>query len=76
MRRDAQPALCAAHPDIGVAPGNVDSIIAKAAGAGIGLYSIAPHYARPLRRAGLLFGYASLGENDIRAGVRKPAAVI
>lgn len=60
----------------GVEPRDVDGMIAKAATAGVGLYSIAPYYARPLRRAGLLFGYASLGEADIRAGIRKLAALI
>lgn len=60
----------------GVAPGAVDALVAKAAGAGVGLYSIAPYYTRPLRRPGLLFGYASLSEADIRAGVRKLASVM
>jgi GntR family transcriptional regulator/MocR family aminotransferase len=60
----------------GTVPRDVDALIAKAATAGVGLYSIAPYYTRPLRRPGLLFGYASLSEADIRAGVRKLAAVM
>ena len=44
--------------------------LARAARAGVGLYSLAPFYAQPQRRAGLLFGYASLSEAEIRAGIR------
>jgi len=53
----------------------VDALIARAAQAGVGLYSIRPYYARPPRRAGLLFGYASLTEADIAAGIRRFAAL-
>jgi DNA-binding transcriptional MocR family regulator len=37
---------------------------------------VAPYYAQPQRRAGLLFGYASLSEAEIRAGVRLLAGVV
>jgi GntR family transcriptional regulator/MocR family aminotransferase len=53
-----------------VRPRDVDPLIARAARAGVGIYSIAPYFARPQQRAGLLFGYASLSEAEIRAGVR------
>ncbi len=53
-----------------VRPASVGEIIGRAARAGVGLYSIAPFYAQPQRRAGLLFGYASLSEAEIRAGIR------
>jgi GntR family transcriptional regulator/MocR family aminotransferase len=53
-----------------VRPRDLDSIIARAARAGAGLYSIAPYFARLQQRAGLLFGYASLSEAEIRAGIR------
>lgn len=53
-----------------VRPRDLDSIIARAARAGVGLYSISPYYARPQQRAGLLFGYASLTEAEIRTGIR------
>jgi GntR family transcriptional regulator/MocR family aminotransferase len=59
-----------------VKPGEVDAVVARAASAGVGVYSIAPYYARPPRRAGLLFGYASLSEADIRAGIRRLADVV
>jgi GntR family transcriptional regulator/MocR family aminotransferase len=59
-----------------VRPRDLDAIIARAARAGVGIYSIGPYYARPPRRAGLLFGYASLTEAEIRAGIRLLADVI
>jgi GntR family transcriptional regulator / MocR family aminotransferase len=58
-----------------VKPTEVDAVVTRAAQAGVGVYSIAPFYARPPRRAGLLFGYASLNEADIRAGIRRLADV-
>jgi GntR family transcriptional regulator/MocR family aminotransferase len=42
----------------------------------VGIYSVAPYYAEPPRRAGLLFGYAALTEGEIRAGVRRLAELI
>ena len=57
-------------------PRDVEAIIMRAAGVGVGVYPISPYYARPLRRAGLLFGYASLTEPEIRAGIRRLADVV
>jgi GntR family transcriptional regulator/MocR family aminotransferase len=57
-------------------PQQVDALIARAAQAGVGLYSVAPYYADPPARAGLLFGYASLSEAEIRTGIRKLAALL
>jgi GntR family transcriptional regulator / MocR family aminotransferase len=45
-------------------------IIKRAAHAGLGIYSVKPFYMRQPRLAGVLFGYASLTERDIRAGIR------
>jgi GntR family transcriptional regulator/MocR family aminotransferase len=59
----------------GVRPEATGALVERAARAGVGLYSIAPYYARPQRRAGLLFGYASLSEAEIRAGIRVLAEV-
>ncbi len=59
-----------------VPPGAVESLIARAADAGVGIYSISPYYSRLPSRAGLLFGYASLTEAEIRAGIRRFAAVV
>jgi GntR family transcriptional regulator / MocR family aminotransferase len=52
------------------------AVIERAARAGVGLYPITPFYARAPRRAGLLFGYASLTEAEIRAGIRLLADVV
>jgi DNA-binding transcriptional MocR family regulator len=51
-------------------------VVERAAGEGIGIYPVTACYARPPRRLGLLFGYASLGEASIRIGVRRLAEVI
>jgi GntR family transcriptional regulator/MocR family aminotransferase len=59
-----------------VRPRDLDTTIERARRAGVGIYSIGPYYARPPRRAGLLFGYASLTEAEIRAGIRLLADVI
>ena len=59
-----------------IRPRDLDAIIARAARVGVGVYPIGPYYARPPRRAGLLFGYASLTEGEIRTGIRLLADVI
>ena len=59
-----------------VRPRDLDAIIARAARVGVGIYPIGPFYATAPRRAGLLFGYASLTEAEIRAGIRLLAEVI
>jgi GntR family transcriptional regulator/MocR family aminotransferase len=59
-----------------VAPREIGGLIARAARSGVGIYSVAPFYAEPPRRAGLLFGYAALTEGEIRAGVRRLAEVL
>jgi GntR family transcriptional regulator/MocR family aminotransferase len=57
-------------------PEDVGALAARAAAAGVGIYPVAPCYATPPRRGGLLFGYASLSEAEIRAGIRRLAAVV
>ena len=57
-------------------PRDLPALMARAEAAGIGLYSVAPYYAQPQPRAGLLFGYASLSEAEIRTGIRKLAALL
>ena len=59
-----------------VRPPDLAPAIARAAKAGVGIYSVAPSYAEPPRRAGLLFGYAALTEAEIRAGVRRLAEIL
>ena len=59
-----------------VRPRDLDGVIARAARSGVGLYPISPYYSRPPDRAGLLFGYASLTEAEIRTGIRLLADVV
>jgi len=54
----------------------LDRMIAAAAAEGVGVYPVAPYYIEPPRRAGLILGYASLTESDIRTGIRRLAAVV
>jgi GntR family transcriptional regulator/MocR family aminotransferase len=50
-------------------PSRLPDLRERAAARGVGLYPVAPYYMKPPARAGLLFGYASLTESDIREGV-------
>jgi len=59
-----------------VRPQRLESLIADAARVGVGIYPAGPYYSRPPDRTGLLFGYASLTETEIRAGIRRLATVI
>jgi GntR family transcriptional regulator / MocR family aminotransferase len=59
-----------------VRPRDLDALIARAAKAGVGIYSVAGSYVEPPRRAGLLFGYAALSEAEIRAGIRRLAELV
>jgi GntR family transcriptional regulator/MocR family aminotransferase len=59
-----------------VAPRDVATIVDRAARAGVGVYPISPCYSRAPRRAGFLFGYASMTESEIRTGVRRFAEVV
>ena len=59
-----------------VPPRDLAAVIARAREGGVGLYPVAPFHASPPSRAGLLFGYASLTEADIRAGIRRMADTI
>jgi GntR family transcriptional regulator/MocR family aminotransferase len=58
------------------AASEIESIVAQTATAGVGVYPIHGCYFRPPRRAGLLFGYASLTEAAIRAGIERFATVL
>ncbi|MET0152795.1 MAG: PLP-dependent aminotransferase family protein [Candidatus Binatia bacterium] len=48
-------------------------VIERAAATGVGVYPAAPYYLRPPPRAGLLLGYASLDEAEIRRGIERLA---
>jgi GntR family transcriptional regulator / MocR family aminotransferase len=53
----------------GLAPARLPALIERCAAVGVGVYSATPYYLRPPPRAGLLIGYASLTENEIRRGI-------
>jgi GntR family transcriptional regulator/MocR family aminotransferase len=53
-----------------------DGLIARARAAGVGLYAVAPFHTSPPPRASLLFGYASVTEAEIRAGIRRLADIL
>jgi len=48
----------------------------RARAAGVGLYAVAPFRTSPPPRASLLFGYASVTEAEIRAGIRRLADIL
>ncbi len=60
----------------GVPAGAVPDLVSAAASAGVGVYPVAPYYLTPPSTAGLLLGYASLTEADIRQGIRRLASVV
>lgn len=55
---------------------SIRSLGRKAEAAGVGLYSVAPYYLRPPARSGVLLGYASLSERQIRAGIARLAEAL
>jgi GntR family transcriptional regulator / MocR family aminotransferase len=57
-----------------LAPQAVDALAAACKERDVGVYSIARHAVRPLRRGGLILGYGLLDEAAIEAGVRGLAA--
>jgi GntR family transcriptional regulator/MocR family aminotransferase len=59
-----------------VAPRALNRLIAAAAAAGVGVYPVAPYYVEPPRRAGLILGYASLTDSQIRTGIKRLAAAV
>ena len=59
-----------------VAPRELPALVARAAAAGVGVYSSTPLHITPPRRAGLVLAYASMSEVDIRAGIRQLARAL
>jgi GntR family transcriptional regulator / MocR family aminotransferase len=55
----------------GVRRDRLPSLVKRAAAAGVGVYPATPYYLHPPRRAGLLLGYASLSEAEIRRGIER-----
>lgn len=48
-----------------------EAVVRRAATLGVAVYSARPYYARPIRQAGLILGYAALDEAAIAEGIRR-----
>jgi GntR family transcriptional regulator/MocR family aminotransferase len=59
-----------------VPPGAVPALVEQAQRVQVGLYPVAPYYARAPRRAGLLLGYAGLGPRDLGEAARRLGALL
>lgn len=59
-----------------VAPAKLDEVVRRAAAAGVGVYAVAPNYLDRPKRAGLLLGYGSLEEEEIRQGIQRLARAL
>ncbi|MGE0797479.1 MAG: PLP-dependent aminotransferase family protein [Lautropia sp.] len=59
-----------------VNPARLDEVVRRAAAAGVGVYPVAPNYLEAPTRAGLLLGYGSLEEDEIRQGVSRLARAL
>jgi GntR family transcriptional regulator / MocR family aminotransferase len=53
-----------------------DEVIAKAASRGVGLYRISNYYLKTTSSTGLMLGYTTLNEDEIREGIRLLAEVL
>ncbi len=60
----------------GVPASALPGFVERAAGRGVGIYPVTPHFARPPREAGLLLGYASMDETEIREGIGRLVEVL
>ena len=54
----------------------LEALIAQAAQAEVGLYSITPYYLAPPPQAGLLLGYTAMTPGAIRTGIRRLATLL
>jgi len=53
-----------------------ESVIARAASRGVGIYGVARYFLTRPPRAGFMLGYSRMKEDDIREGIRRLAEVI
>lgn len=58
-----------------VRPKHLDRFIAAARQAGVGVYSALPYFASPPIRAGILVGYALLGERQLDSAIKRLAQI-
>jgi GntR family transcriptional regulator/MocR family aminotransferase len=54
----------------------VSELTKRAAAEGVGIYSVSPCFLQPPRVGGLVLGYASMTEVDIRAGIKRLATLL
>jgi len=54
----------------------IEDVHSKAEKAGVGIYTVDPFYIRPPGRTGLVLGYATLREREIREGIRRLAEAL
>jgi len=54
----------------------IRSLTKKARQVGVGIYPVAPYYLTAPQRTGVLLGYGSLGESEIREGISRLASVL
>jgi GntR family transcriptional regulator / MocR family aminotransferase len=59
-----------------LAASRVPELVERALAADVGVYSVAPFYRRPPRKAGLLLGYAGLSEDDVHEGIARLASAL
>jgi GntR family transcriptional regulator/MocR family aminotransferase len=60
----------------GVPAAREETLVERAADRRVGIYSVLPHYLEPPDVTGLLLGYASMTEREIREGVRLLGEVV
>jgi GntR family transcriptional regulator/MocR family aminotransferase len=56
--------------------GEMRRLVERAERTGVGIYPVTPYYSKPPRGAGLLLGYASMDEPEIRAGIQRLAGLL
>jgi GntR family transcriptional regulator / MocR family aminotransferase len=60
----------------GIHVSDLPLLVSRAESAGVGIYPVTPYYLQPIDQAGLLLGYASMTESEIRAGIKRLAGII
>jgi GntR family transcriptional regulator/MocR family aminotransferase len=53
-----------------------ETVVARAAALGVGVYGISPYFLRKPSRPGILLGYSRLREREIREGIRRLSQVL
>ena len=51
--------------------GDEESLIARAAARGVGVYGVSPYFLKPSSRKGIMLGYSRLREREIGEGIRR-----